>query len=88
MQDTIEKVTRTIAGERAARAIGAMCSGRKAQDQQPCFGIAKAGYGPGPIIPVKVSTTLYASDFLAVFNEPGAAGTGSDLMVEIDEAQL
>ena len=88
MQDAIEKVTRTITGEWAAGAIGAMGSGSKAQNQQPRPGIAKTGYRPGPIIPVKVSTALYASDFLTVFNQPGAASAGSNLMVEINEAQL
>ena len=88
MQDAIEKVARAIPGERAAGAIGTMGPGSKAQDQQPCFWIAKAGYGFGPIIPIEVGASFDTANFLTVFNQPGAASTRSNLVVEIDEAQL
>jgi len=88
VQDTIKEIAGAVTGERPAGTIGTVSARSKAQNQKPCLRIAEAGHGFSPIIPFEIGAAFYASNLLAIFDKPGAAGTSGNFMVELNQTQL
>ena len=82
VQDAIEKMSGAIAGKRPAGAVGSVSAGSKAENKQPGVGIAEAGDGPGPVVPIKIGAAFDLSNLLAVFHKSSAARAGSDFVVQ------
>ncbi len=73
MQHGIHEVARSVSGEGAPGAIGAVGAGSESEHQDARLGIAETGNGLAPVLAVAVSAALLAGDLLAVGDQPRAA---------------
>jgi hypothetical protein len=85
VQDGIHEVAGAVAGEGTAGAIGSVGAGGEAEDEDAGAGVAKAGYGAGPVGLVLVGASLGFADAAAVFAKAGAALTGDDGLMNLLE---
>ena len=84
MQCAHQEVARSagpITGEHAARAVGAVSRGRKAENQHPRERIAEPGYRASPVRVRPKGGALLYGDALAVVTQAAAAFAGHDLLL-------
>jgi hypothetical protein len=82
VENRIHEVAGGIAGERASRAIRAVCAGREAEHEHMRIRIAEARYRFSPIIVIAISTALFAGNSLAISHETRALRAGDHLAIE------
>jgi len=82
MQDSIKERARVVAGEHAARAIGAVRGGRQSDDQKPRRGIAERRQRLAPVFPIPIRAPFYLRHVLAVRPQPGAAAASDDFLLQ------
>jgi hypothetical protein len=78
MQNGIHEVTRAIASEGAASAVGAVCAGGKAEDQDAGAWVSEAGNGSRPVGLIQIGAAFRFADAAAVVAKAGTALTGDD----------
>lgn len=83
MQYRVHKVPCPIAGKRASRAIGPMCAGGKAEDEDTRPGIAEAWHGTGPIRLIHIGTALLFPNVTAVVAQTGTAIAIGDGLIDL-----
>lgn len=82
VQGAVQGITRAIAGEHSAGAIGPMRARRKAHNEERGGQVAKAGYWLAPIIPIAVGPSLFSRHLLAPFHQTRASTTCNNLGVQ------
>ena len=85
VEDGIHEVAGAVAGEGTAGAVGSVSARGEAQDENASAGIAKSGYGAGPVGLVDVGATFGFAYAAAVVAETGAAFTGDDGLMNLLE---
>lgn len=83
-----EKVPRTIPGELAPRAIGAMRPRSKAEDEQTGIGQTKTGNGLAPVRIITVRGALFKRDLLAPSHQTRAFATGDQASGKLIKAHV
>src|SRR6266481_2059050 len=83
VQHRIHEVSRAVAGKRTASTVRSMSARRKTEDQHTSIGIAESRDWLGPVVPVEISTALFASDLLAVSDQTRTADTSYDLLIQL-----
>ncbi len=78
VQDGIHEVARAIAGKGAAGAVGAVCAGGEAENQDACAWVAEAGNGTGPVGLIQVGTAFRFAYAATIVAKAGTAFTGND----------
>ena len=78
-----QPVSRAIARENAARAIGSMRGGRQAYDHDPGLGVAKTVNGFAPVGLAGVRPLLFLRHMQAILSQPWARFTVSDFGVKV-----
>jgi hypothetical protein len=73
VQDGIHEVAGSVAGEGATGAVGTVCTGSEAKDEDAGTVIAKARDGTGPVGVFEVSAAFGLADSAAVVAQAGAA---------------
>src|SRR3954464_4319546 len=85
VQHRVEKVGGAIAGEHAAGAIGAVRTGREAEDQHLSIDVAETRHGLGPVFPIEIGATLNGANLAAMIDEPGTLRASGDVAIENGE---
>ena len=88
VEGLVEEIAGAVASEDAAGAVGAVCTGGEADDDEAGFGIAERGDGAAPVDFVAVGAALGLGDGLAVFAEAGALVAVDDLFLEVLQAHF
>ena len=78
VQNGVHEVSRAIAGEWAARGIGAVGSGGEAEDEDAGAGIAETGDGAGPVFMILVGAAPGFANAGAVVAQAGTELAGDD----------
>ncbi len=78
MKSGVEEVARAVSREHPPGAIGPVRGGREANDAEARIGVAEAGNGAAPVLPVEERTALVTCDLLAPGDEPRARTAGGD----------
>ena len=79
MERTVEPVARSVAREHSAGAIGSVCRGRKAHDQQPGPRVTKTGDRPAPVGAIAKGTSFLPGDSLPVLDKPWASAAAHQI---------
>lgn len=66
VEDGIHEVSGTVAGERAAGAVGSVGAGGEAEDEDAGVAVAESGNGPCPVLLITVGFTASLADSTAV----------------------
>lgn len=85
VQHGIHESSRGITREWPAGAVGAMGTGREAEDQDSRIRVSEARDRLPPVFVVAIGATLFACDLFAIRNKARAASTGDNLAVELGE---
>lgn len=85
VQDGVHEVAGAVTGEGASGTVGSVGAGGESEDEDSGSGVAKAGYGTGPVGLVEVGTPFGFADAAAVVAKTGAALTGDDGFVNLLE---
>jgi hypothetical protein len=80
--DGVEKVARSIAGEDAPGAVRTVRAGRQPQGQNPCLRVAKRGYGPAPVFPLRIGAAAHTSHLSAMRSQTGATVARDDAGIQ------
>jgi hypothetical protein len=78
----VEKIPRTVSRENTPRAIPAMCSRRKSQNQQLCAWVAKPRHRLAPVRPIAKGAPFLSRHFFAVLDQARALPASHDLFVQ------
>lgn len=83
IQRLVQKIAGAVSGEYSPRAVAAMRSGRKAQNQKLGAPIAEAWNRLAPVVPLKVRAALVPRDLFAVPYETRARATVNDFPIQL-----
>jgi hypothetical protein len=88
VQRGVEPVARSVAGEDAAGAVGAVGGRGEAEDVDGGLGVAEAGRGPAPVLLVAERRPLLACHPLAPLDQPRAGAALNDAPLELRQRAL
>ena len=83
VERVVEEVSRAVAGEHAAGAVGSVGARREADDEQARRGVAERRDGLAPVVPAAVRAALYRGNPAAVGDQAGAALAGDDVGLKL-----
>ncbi len=85
VENGVHEVTRAVASEGTAGAVGSVGPWGEAENENAGVGISEAGNGFGPVLLIAVRLAGVLADATAVVDQPGAAGAGRDTVLELVE---
>src|ERR1700731_4726720 len=86
MKLRVEEIAGAVSSEHAPGAIGAVCGGRKPDDDEISLRVAKGRHGTAPVGPIAVRSALGAGYFLAITHQAGALAALRDFALERNKA--
>ena len=87
VKDGIHEVTRAVAGEGTAGAVGSVRSRGEAEDEDAGAGVTKAGNGAGPVGLILIGAAPGFADAAAVGAKAGTAFAGDDGLLNLQESR-
>jgi hypothetical protein len=86
VEDRVEKVPGSIAGEGSSGAVGSVRSWREPEDEESGVGVSEARYGTGPVGLIAVGFSSGFANMGAVEAEARAQLTGDDVLLDVGES--